>query len=149
MALADVRVEAEVVQMMRTTVESLWQNAGAVLVNVLLDISPDEGDRIQSVKVREVFLSYKHAGGNGNELHDMVHIGVEQAKHFIAQGKGGKIIWTLFDFRLQAAPELGKHNIIVNAKAFTEGPIYTQQEPRKKAEAAEAAEAEAKAEAEA
>ncbi|KGO39458.1 Short-chain dehydrogenase/reductase SDR [Penicillium expansum] len=79
--VGDVSLEEEVNHMISSAVGALGNltvmvaNAGIILTKRLMDITPDEWDRVQAVNVRGMFLCYKAAG-----------------QQMIKQGGGGKII---------------------------------------------------------
>jgi meso-butanediol dehydrogenase / (S,S)-butanediol dehydrogenase / diacetyl reductase len=121
----DVSDPAQVEDMVSTAareldrVDVMVANAGIVQVAGLLDVSPDEFDRLMAVNLRGVFLCYTAA-----------------ARQMIAQGHGGKIIgaasitahsgyamlgpysaskWAVRGLTQVAAREWARHGITVNA----------------------------------
>ncbi|PFH47968.1 hypothetical protein AMATHDRAFT_6233 [Amanita thiersii Skay4041] len=102
-------------------VDAMVANAGIVHVSPIIDMTPDQWDRMLSVHARGVFLCYKHA-----------------ATQMIKQGRGGRLVGASSAWGKQGAPnvahycaakfavrgltqsvakELGKYGITANAYA--------------------------------
>jgi meso-butanediol dehydrogenase/(S,S)-butanediol dehydrogenase/diacetyl reductase len=123
----DVSNPEDVDRMVKEGTDALGQlnvfvaNAGIAQVDEILDVKPDDLDRIIDVNIKGVYYSYQSA-----------------ARQFIAQGTGGKIIaaasivafrpfpvlasysatkWAVRGLTQAAAMEFARHNITVNAYA--------------------------------
>ncbi|KAL6231992.1 L-2,3-butanediol dehydrogenase [Aspergillus navahoensis] len=132
--VADVSVKEEVEKIVDEAVSQFGQldvmvaNAGVLEVTPLLELTPEQWDRVMAINVRGVFLCYKIA-----------------AKQMIKQGTKGKLIgacsisgyrpsgrapaycsskWAVRGLTQTAAMELGKYGINVNA--YCPGSVQTE-----------------------
>jgi meso-butanediol dehydrogenase / (S,S)-butanediol dehydrogenase / diacetyl reductase len=154
--LADVSVEAEVDELVGSTVAALGRldvmvaNAGIVHVGPLLDLTVDEWDHVMAVNARGTFLCYRAAArqmieqGEGGKLIGAASVAAHQGG--VQQGPYSASKFALRGLTHAAAQEWAPHGITVNVyspgvvdtpmwEAIDE--IFTSQRGQRKGEAME------------
>jgi meso-butanediol dehydrogenase / (S,S)-butanediol dehydrogenase / diacetyl reductase len=122
---ADVSEPGEVEEMVRRVAEELGSldvmvaNAGIAQVKPLLEVTPEDFDRVMAVNVRGVFLCYKAAAeqmirqGSGGKIIGAASIAAHKGFAYLGHYSASK--WAVRGLTQAAAQEWAEHGITVNA----------------------------------